>query len=117
MILAYDFIKQQASCKQANPKHHQASNKHAISWLVTSKSSKDPMLDLLACCGVCLACRRVFYINKEGFLPAFKDAFFDVFTTENCRKAFEAAGLVPTIAQVVLDRIEVQLRTRQNPSS
>jgi hypothetical protein len=41
-----------------------------------------------------LARRRVYHINKEGFLPAFKDAFFDVFTYENCKKAFEAAGLV-----------------------
>jgi hypothetical protein len=42
-----------------------------------------------------LARRRVFHINKEGFLPAFKDAFFDVFTEKNCKKAFEAAGLIP----------------------
>jgi hypothetical protein len=62
-----------------------------------------------------MARRRVFHINKEGFLPAFKDAFFDVFTVENCRKAFEAAGLVPTNAQVVLDRLEVRLRTPPEP--
>jgi DDE superfamily endonuclease/helix-turn-helix, Psq domain len=62
-----------------------------------------------------LARRRVFHINKEGFLPAFKDAFFDVFTKENCRKAFEAAGLVPINAQVVLDRLEVRLRTPPEP--
>jgi hypothetical protein len=35
-----------------------------------------------------LARQRVFHINKEGFLPAFRDAFFDVFTEANCRKAF-----------------------------
>ncbi|KAF1349283.1 hypothetical protein EJ07DRAFT_64727, partial [Lizonia empirigonia] len=58
-----------------------------------------------------LACRRVFHINKEGFLLAFKDAFFDVFTEKNCRKAFEASGLVPINAQIVLDRLEVRLRT------
>ena len=58
-----------------------------------------------------LARRRVFHINKEGFLPAFKDAFFDVFTKENCQKAFEATGIVPINAQVVLDRLEVRLRT------
>jgi hypothetical protein len=62
-----------------------------------------------------LARRRVFHINKEGFLPAFKDAFFDVFTEENCRKAFEASGLVPINAQVVLDRLEVRLRTPPAP--
>jgi hypothetical protein len=58
-----------------------------------------------------LARRRVFHINKEGFLPAFRDAFFDVFAETNCRKAFEASGLVPINAQVVLDRLEVRLRT------
>jgi hypothetical protein len=62
-----------------------------------------------------LARRRVFHINKEGFLPAFKDAFFDVFTEENCRKAFEASGIVPINAQVVLDRLEVRLRTPPEP--
>jgi hypothetical protein len=62
-----------------------------------------------------LARRRVFYINKEGFLPAFRDAFFDVFTEANCRKAFEASGLVPINAQVVLDRLEVRLRTPPAP--
>jgi hypothetical protein len=62
-----------------------------------------------------LARRRVFHINKEGFLPAFKDAFFNVFTDENCRKAFEAAGLVPINAQVVLDRINVRLHTPPAP--
>jgi hypothetical protein len=62
-----------------------------------------------------LARRRVFHINKEGFLPAFKDAFFDVFSEANCCKAFEASGLVPINAQVVLDRLEVRLRTPPAP--
>jgi hypothetical protein len=62
-----------------------------------------------------LARRRVFHINKEGFLPAFKDAFFDVFTEENCRKAFEASGIVPINVQVVLDRLEVRLCTPPAP--
>ena len=54
-----------------------------------------------------LARRRIFHINKEGFLPAFKDAFFDVFTTKNCKKAFKASGLVPIDAAVVLDRLNI----------
>ena len=58
-----------------------------------------------------LARRRVYHINKEGFLPAFKDAFLDVFTYDNCKKAFEAAEIVPLNAERVLDRLEVQLRT------
>jgi len=62
-----------------------------------------------------LARRRVFHINKEGFLPAFKDAFFDVFTEENCRKAFKASGIVPINAQVVLDCLKVRLRTPPEP--
>jgi hypothetical protein len=64
-----------------------------------------------------LARRRVFHINKEGFLPAFKDAFFDVFTIENCRKAFKASGLVPLNPAEVLDRLEVQLCTPPQPST
>jgi hypothetical protein len=31
-----------------------------------------------------LARRRVFHINKEGFLLAIRDAFFDVFIEANC---------------------------------
>lgn len=58
-----------------------------------------------------LARQRVFYINKEGFLPAFRDAFLDVFIKDNCQKAFEASGLVPINAQVVLDRLDIRLRT------
>jgi hypothetical protein len=42
-----------------------------------------------------LARQHIFYINKEGFLPAFRDAFFNVFITKNCQKAFKVLGLVP----------------------
>jgi hypothetical protein len=62
-----------------------------------------------------LARRRVFYINKEGFLLAFRDAFFDVFTEANYQKAFKALGVVPINAQVVLDRLKVRLRTLPAP--
>jgi hypothetical protein len=58
-----------------------------------------------------LARRRVYYINKEGFLPAFKDAFLNVFTYDNYRKAFKAAGLVLINAQRVLNRLKVYLHT------
>jgi hypothetical protein len=54
-----------------------------------------------------LARKQVFHINKEGFLPAFKDAFCNVFTEAICRKAFKASGLVPINAQAVLDCLEV----------
>jgi hypothetical protein len=62
-----------------------------------------------------LARRRVFYINKEGFLPAFRDAFFAMFVEANCQKDLEASGLVPINAQVVLDRLEVRPRTPPLP--
>ena len=62
-----------------------------------------------------LARRRVFHINKEGFLPAFRDAFFDVFTTQNCKKAFETTGLVPSDPLRVLDRLEVRHQTPPAP--
>jgi hypothetical protein len=62
-----------------------------------------------------LARKRIFYIDKEGFLPAFKDAFRDVFTEAICRKAFEASELVPLNTQVMLDRLEVRLRTPPAP--
>ncbi|KAF2802860.1 uncharacterized protein BDZ99DRAFT_351369, partial [Mytilinidion resinicola] len=58
-----------------------------------------------------LARRRVYYINKEGFLPAFKNAFFNVFTYKNCKKAFKASRLVPINTQVVFNRLNIQLRT------
>jgi hypothetical protein len=38
-----------------------------------------------------------------------------VFTEAICRKAFEASGLVPLNAQVVLDRLEVRLHTPPAP--
>ncbi|KAF2802306.1 uncharacterized protein BDZ99DRAFT_359223, partial [Mytilinidion resinicola] len=58
-----------------------------------------------------LARRHVYYINKEGFLPAFKNAFFNVFIYKNCKKAFKASRLVPINAQVVLNRLNIRLRT------
>ena len=62
-----------------------------------------------------LARKRVFHINKEGFLLAFKDAFFSVFTTDNCKAAFEASGLVPMDPDRVLDRLNVRIRTPPQP--
>jgi hypothetical protein len=58
-----------------------------------------------------LARKRVYHINKEGFLPAFKHAFFDVFIYNNCKKAFKASGLVPIDAQVIINCLDVRLRT------
>jgi hypothetical protein len=54
-----------------------------------------------------LARKRVFYINKEGFLSVFKDMFSVVFTEENYCKAFKALGLISINMQVVLDCLKV----------
>ena len=39
--------------------------------------------------------KRVYYINKEGILLAFKHAFFNMFMYNNYKKAFKASRLVP----------------------
>jgi hypothetical protein len=62
-----------------------------------------------------LARKRVFHINREVFLSAFKDTFFDVSTEENCHRAFETSVLVPLEVQVLLDYLEVRLHTPPAP--
>ena len=42
-----------------------------------------------------LARKRVFHINKEGFLLAFKDAFYNVFIEAIYYKAFKVLGPIP----------------------
>ncbi|KAF2802828.1 uncharacterized protein BDZ99DRAFT_400979, partial [Mytilinidion resinicola] len=54
-----------------------------------------------------LARRRVYYINKEGFLLAFKNAFFNIFIYKNYKKAFKASRLVPINIQVVFNRLNI----------
>ena len=46
---------------------------------------------------------------------AFRDAFFNIFTIENYKKAFKALGLVPIDAAMVLNCFEVRLRTPPAP--
>lgn len=62
-----------------------------------------------------LAQRRVFHINKMGFLPTSRDAFFEIFTEANIRSSFRGAGLVPLDAQAVLDKLDVRLQTPPGP--
>ena len=62
-----------------------------------------------------LARRRIFYINKEGFLPAFRDAFFNIFIIKKYKKAFKVLGLVPIDIAVVLNRLKVWLYTPPVP--
>jgi hypothetical protein len=56
------------------------------------------------------------YITKLEFLPAFKVAFTRAFTTANICSAFRGAGLVPLKPEVVLSKLDVQLRTPTPPA-
>jgi len=51
------------------------------------------------------------HITKLEFLPAFKTAFQRSFTSANICSAFRGAGLVPLQPDVVLSKLDVQLRT------
>ncbi|KAF2470769.1 uncharacterized protein BDR25DRAFT_169395, partial [Lindgomyces ingoldianus] len=51
------------------------------------------------------------HVNKEHFLLAFKNMFLDVFIYNNYKKAFKASRLVPINTQVVLNCLNVRLRT------
>jgi hypothetical protein len=51
------------------------------------------------------------HITKLEFLPAFKAAFDQSFMSANICSAFRGAGLVPFQPDVVLSRLDVQLRT------
>jgi hypothetical protein len=51
-----------------------------------------------------LACKRVFHINKERFLPAFKDAFFDIFTGRTVARPLRHQALfLPTRKLCLID--------------
>jgi len=62
-----------------------------------------------------LARDRIHHINKQTFLPAFKVAFEKAFTRENACAGFRGAGLSPHDPQVVLSKLDVQLRTQTPP--
>jgi hypothetical protein len=58
-----------------------------------------------------LVCGRIYYINKETFLLAFKATFSKVFTVENVCVGFRGARLVLYNLEVVLLKLDVRLRT------
>jgi len=60
--------------------------------------------------------RLMTHITKIEFLPAFKSAFLKAFTKENIKGAFRGAGLVPLDAEVVLQHLDVRLRTPTPPT-
>jgi hypothetical protein len=51
------------------------------------------------------------HITKLKFLPAFKTAYKQTFTPSNIYSAFRGAGLVPLQPDVVISKLDVQLRT------
>jgi hypothetical protein len=59
---------------------------------------------------------RIYYINKETFLLAFKAAFKKTFILENVRVGFQGAGLAPHDPDVVLSKLDVQLYTLTPPT-
>jgi hypothetical protein len=67
--------------------------------------------------GISLLARScIYYVNKETFLPAFKEAYKKTFTPENVRAGFRGAGLVPYDLEAVLSKLDVQLRTPTPPA-
>ena len=48
-------------------------------------------------------------------MSAFRDAFFDIFIIEKCKKAFKALRLVLIDTAVVLNRLKIQLHTPPAP--
>jgi hypothetical protein len=63
-----------------------------------------------------LARSRIYYINKETFLLAFKAAFKKTFTAENIRAGFRGARLALHDPNVVLLKLDMQLRTLTPPT-
>jgi hypothetical protein len=54
-----------------------------------------------------LARSRIYYIDKETFLLAFKVAFKKTFILENVRVGFRGAGLAPHDPEVMLSKLNV----------
>lgn len=65
-------------------------------------------------CG--LARNRINHITKLEFLPTFKAAFKRVFTKRNIYLSFRGARLVPFNPEVVLSKLNMQLRTPSPPA-
>jgi hypothetical protein len=63
-----------------------------------------------------LARSRIYYINKETFLLAFRVAFEKTFTLEKVCAGFRSARLVLYNLDAVLLRLDVQLRTLTLPA-
>jgi hypothetical protein len=56
-----------------------------------------------------LARSRIYYINKETFLLAFKIAFSKAITAENIYAGFRSARLIPINLEAVLLKLDIKL--------
>lgn len=56
------------------------------------------------------------HITKLEFLPAVKAAYDRSFTPANIQSAFQGSGLIPHQPDVVLSKLDVQLRTPTPPT-
>ncbi|KAF1922813.1 DDE-domain-containing protein, partial [Didymella exigua CBS 183.55] len=64
-----------------------------------------------------LICHHINHITKLEFLPAFKAAFNQSFTSANICSAFRGAGLVPLQPDAVLSKLDVQLLRTPTPAA
>ncbi len=55
------------------------------------------------------------HITKIEFLPCYKAAFSEVFTERNILASFRGAGLVPHDPDTVLSKLDVRLKTPEQP--
>ena len=51
------------------------------------------------------------HITKSEFFIAFKAAHLRIFTEENARSGFKAAGILPWNPNIVIDKLDVRIRT------
>ena len=59
--------------------------------------------------------RSITYISKTEFFPAFYAAFQSAMTEQNIKGGFRGAGLAPFNPEVVISKLDVQLRTPTPP--
>jgi hypothetical protein len=64
---------------------------------------------------IILARRFIIYIAKLDFLIAFKTAYLKTFIVKGIKGAFRGAGLVPHDLDTVISRLDVRLRTPNQP--
>ncbi|KFY28641.1 hypothetical protein V491_00368 [Pseudogymnoascus sp. VKM F-3775] len=59
--------------------------------------------------------RRITYVTKDEFFPAFKAAFDAVFTEQNIKGGFRGSGLVPWDPEAVILKLDMRVQTPTTP--